>query len=73
MKNYFIDILQSVFVCVCISGGGRWAEVSWGRPQQKSSKGQCCSGSSGKALLWSQCRCKQEKEDIAPGKEKLIQ
>lgn len=52
-----------------MSGGGRWAEISRGRPQQKGSKGQCCSGCSGKTLLWTQRSCKQEKEDLASGKE----
>lgn len=52
-----------------VSGGGRWAEISRGRPQQKGSKGQCCSGCSGKTLLWTQRSCEQEKEDLASGKE----
>lgn len=51
-------------------GGGRRAEISWGRPQQKGSKGQRCPSSSGKTLLWSQRSCKQEEEDIASSKER---
>ncbi|KAK7896261.1 hypothetical protein WMY93_021586, partial [Mugilogobius chulae] len=47
---------------LCDGGGGGRTEVSWGWPQQKGSKGQRGSSSSGKTVLWPNAAANKKKK-----------